>query len=760
MSHSNPNSRISFIGTRALVFLPALFLLLPFVELSNRAAEETVVVKTDRVPPEAHPVYVIAVPRQEKLAPRPLDIPIISSRVAPTPTPSPTPTPTPTPIPTATPEDDDFDGELTFPTFPLTAEQAVRIGNGLNEDGEFQLALPYFQEAQKQQQPNQPQLSLAIRNGFAHCYYGLKRDDEALAIYNEVAAQNTGFWPAQFNVGRIHLENGRYAEAVEALSNAQKLRPDDLVTVESLGIALTKHGRGAEAIPLLTRVVEKNTYVTESFYNLGEAYAVDQQWLKAADIFKQGADKYGKDPNGYYYWGVMLFNADKLDEAFEAFQKVRRVDVTAKHVGAAFYIAEIYRLRGKLQDALAQYQVVLNLKPDEVESLFQAGYLSFKLGQRDPAQHLFKRLIDVNPVHAGGAANWAALEARENEVRKSRNEKTPGITLRNVVQANPGSVEAHINLGAQLITEEEYSEAVTVLEKAVSLRPGSPAAHYNLGLAQLKTRAFDRSVISNSKALELKPEWPDAYNNLGLAYGGLKRWDEAAKAAREALRIVPSYTGAYFNLGIASLRMGQIDVAHQLVEKLKPMSWAHQARLAHEILAVERPGALPIVTPTPLVTPAPGPVAIATPPVVTATPEPSPTPPPVALPETTPSPTPASTPAPTPAPEEECPEPIYRPAGVTQMASIAGPLEVAYTEDAVLNRVEGRIVLQVVLCGNGRVSDITVEERLPFGLTERAIEAMRKIQFQPATKNSVPVTVIVKQAFNCAQRVCTAVGSP
>ena len=94
------------------------------------------------------------------------------------------------------------------------------------------------------------------------------------------------------------------------------------------------------------------------------------------------------------------------------------------------------------------------------------------------------------------------------------------------------------------------------------------------------------------------------------------------------------------------------------------------------------------------------------------------------------------------------------------MASIIGPIEVAYTEEAVQNKVEGRIVLQVVLCGNGRISDITVEERLPFGLTERTIEAMRKIQFQPAIKDSTPVTVIVKQAFTCAQSKCTAVTSP
>jgi TonB family protein len=313
-----------------------------------------------------------------------------------------------------------------------------------------------------------------------------------------------------------------------------------------------------------------------------------------------------------------------------------------------------------------------------------------------------------------------------------------------------------------LITEEVYPEAVTVLQRAVDLRPSSPSAQYNLGLAQLKTGDYEKSITANGKALELKPNWPEAYNNLGLAYAGLKRWEEAARAYREAVRIIATYAGAYFNLGIASLRMGQIDVARQLVEKLKPMSWAHQARLAHEILAVERAASGSLVTSNPVLPTAqqsglpPSPTEnteskAAAPEEKKAT-QPPVTPTSDSKPTSESKPPSSSTPA-----EVECPEPIYRNTGVTQTASIVGPVEVAYTEEALQNKVEGKIVLQVVLCGNGRVSDITVEEGLPFGLTERAIEAMKKIQFQPAVRDSHPVTVMVKQTFTCAQRVCTAV---
>ncbi|HEX6650827.1 MAG TPA: hypothetical protein VF075_14850, partial [Pyrinomonadaceae bacterium] len=54
-------------------------LVVSFAEIKNQA-EETVAVVTDRHPIEAHPIYLIAVPSQEQMAPRPLNIPIVSPR--------------------------------------------------------------------------------------------------------------------------------------------------------------------------------------------------------------------------------------------------------------------------------------------------------------------------------------------------------------------------------------------------------------------------------------------------------------------------------------------------------------------------------------------------------------------------------------------------------------------------------------------------------------------------------------------------------
>jgi TonB family protein len=64
-----------------------------------------------------------------------------------------------------------------------------------------------------------------------------------------------------------------------------------------------------------------------------------------------------------------------------------------------------------------------------------------------------------------------------------------------------------------------------------------------------------------------------------------------------------------------------------------------------------------------------------------------------------------------------------------------------YTDKARNNGVEGTVVLQVVFHRYGLFTDINVIRGLPDGLTENAIEAAKKIRFQPAMKDGQPISV-------------------
>lgn len=67
---------------------------------------------------------------------------------------------------------------------------------------------------------------------------------------------------------------------------------------------------------------------------------------------------------------------------------------------------------------------------------------------------------------------------------------------------------------------------------------------------------------------------------------------------------------------------------------------------------------------------------------------------------------------------------------------------VGYTDLARTNGTQGLIKLAVMFDASGKIEHILVLKGLPHGLSEKAIEAARKIEFEPASENSNPVSTV------------------
>ncbi len=85
---------------------------------------------------------------------------------------------------------------------------------------------------------------------------------------------------------------------------------------------------------------------------------------------------------------------------------------------------------------------------------------------------------------------------------------------------------------------------------------------------------------------------------------------------------------------------------------------------------------------------------------------------------------------------------------VTRKAQIISKPEPLYTEEARKNQVTGTVRLRIILNASGSVSGISPITRLPDGLTEKAIEAARKISFTPAEKDGRKVSQYLQIEYN------------
>jgi TonB family protein len=80
-----------------------------------------------------------------------------------------------------------------------------------------------------------------------------------------------------------------------------------------------------------------------------------------------------------------------------------------------------------------------------------------------------------------------------------------------------------------------------------------------------------------------------------------------------------------------------------------------------------------------------------------------------------------------------------------------------YSEQARKAKREGTCTLFLVVGTDGRTSNVRVFSSLGMGLDERAIEAVKKWKFAPATRKGkpVPVKIAVEIDFDC-QGTCSA----
>lgn len=93
--------------------------------------------------------------------------------------------------------------------------------------------------------------------------------------------------------------------------------------------------------------------------------------------------------------------------------------------------------------------------------------------------------------------------------------------------------------------------------------------------------------------------------------------------------------------------------------------------------------------------------------------------------------------------DETCGGPVYERREVSRPAEFRMP-DVGMTKEALARGQKAQVILSSVLCRTGQVTDVVVLKGSPDGMTERVIEAVRRIKFTPAMKDGQEVSQTVR----------------
>jgi tetratricopeptide (TPR) repeat protein len=225
---------------------------------------------------------------------------------------------------------------------------------------------------------------------------------------------------------------------------------------------------------------------------------------------------------------------------------------------------------GHIDDAIAQFQAALRLKPDLPEAHYDlAAALERLPGRLNDAVAQYEEALRLKPDYANAHCNLG------NALNAEGRTKEAILHCKEALRLLPDMIEAHNNLGNALNAEGLNDEAIAEYKKALQIDPKFATVHNNLGNVLSVEGRIGEAISEYEEALRLRPDYAEAHNNLGYNLRKLPgRSHEAIGHYETALRLNPSDVSAHFNLAVALLGIpGRVDDARAHLEtvlRLRP----------------------------------------------------------------------------------------------------------------------------------------------------------------------------------------------
>jgi len=234
------------------------------------------------------------------------------------------------------------------------------------------------------------------------------------------------------------------------------------------------------------------------------------------------------------HWSLYLLNqgVDNIERAEEACKQAIEIDDTVSEVHVS--LGEIYRIRGRWDDAIATFNEAIRIEPRDVTAFIGLANTYTDMQDERMAEQAYQRAIGLQ------AGNWEAWNNYGNYLFANGRYRDAVRAYRKVVDLTPDHANAYGNLGAALLLAGDISAATEAFEAQLALKP-SLATISNAGGIYYYLGDYERAANLYRQALELAPE--DCHNWANLA-DVLHQDDRQGAAAHAADRQAVSYCDA------------------------------------------------------------------------------------------------------------------------------------------------------------------------------------------------------------------------
>jgi len=271
------------------------------------------------------------------------------------------------------------------------------------------------------------------------------------------------------------------------------------------------------------------------------------QLTAAAQIYRQILQHHPNQVDALHFLGVIALQTGQWQEAIAQCQAALALKPDLLH--AHIHLAHALRADQQPQQAIAHYQQALSLKPDLAEIHLALGNVLYEVDQRQEAIAHYQQALQWQPELATAHYNLGRVLQSQGQVEAALQHYQQAIAI------DPRSIEALSNLGNLLMQQQRVEEAIGYYQKAIAIHPHA-GIYLNLGKATEALGNREGAIALYHRALQLNPNLAEAHNNLGDLYRDQNQMAAAINHYQQAIALNPTLAEAHSNLGMAFLRIG------------------------------------------------------------------------------------------------------------------------------------------------------------------------------------------------------------
>ncbi|MDJ0733016.1 MAG: tetratricopeptide repeat protein [Nostocaceae cyanobacterium] len=235
--------------------------------------------------------------------------------------------------------------------------------------------------------------------------------------------------------------------------------------------------------------------------------------------------------------------------------------------------------QGEYDAAIASYNMILQLKKNDIDIYYKRGLARYKLGDYQGAIVDFTQVINVNHNYVNAYNKSGLARYHLGDYEGAIADFTQAIRINPydaILYMNRGYIRS--NIGDNQGAVEDYTEAIKInpnyhnhqssdnlvknhfhadiLIQSIEINANDAVGYKNRGNARYDLGDYQGAIVDYTQVININPDDADAYYNRGNARYDLEDYQGAIVDYTQVININPDDADAYYNRGNARYNLG------------------------------------------------------------------------------------------------------------------------------------------------------------------------------------------------------------